>query len=935
MQKIILSVLFSTFCLISIAQKNKSTISGQLVDTLKKKQIENATISLIRSADSSLIGFTRSDTAGYFLLENIQPGEYRLSISHVGFHSLWRDVFINNENTSVNLDKIMLRDKTLLDEVVVQGQRPPVQVNGDTLEFNAEAFKTKPNAVVEDMLKKMPGVEVDKDGTIRVNGQRISKVFVNGKQFFGNDPKIATRNLDADAVDKVQVFDKKSDQSEFTGVDDGNSEKAINLKLKKDKKKMNFGKVTAGAGTNNRYDGQFNVNRFNGEQQLSVIGMANNSNRQGFTFSDVLNFTGESQRMLKGGGGGRIVINNSGPEDFGLPVQGMNNSEGVAKTLAGGLNFNDTWKKKTEINGSYFYNNIDVSNDRNVSRQNLSPTNPFVYDQHSISRKQSESSRLSFTVDSKLDSFNSIRFTPQLTLQHNKYNTDNNYQSLLPDDKFINSGFSNTTSDASGFNYTGSLLYRHKFKKKGRTFSTTINSGYNDTESDGSLQSINNFYEDGNINSKDTLDQQSGLNSFTKSYGLNISYTEPLSKKTLLELTGFYNKSTGDLDKKTFDINNITGKHDLLNDALTNAFKSEYTYTGGGLNLRSQKKKITVGFGATIQYASLESILKDKNSTVTQQFTNVLPSGNFTYNFSKTKNLRLEYLTSTQQPTTTQLQPVQDISDPLNIKEGNPNLQQEYQHSVNLNYFSASPFAQRNFFAYINFSTKQHAIVNADVLDNYGARTTTYANVNGVYNLFGGVDWGFKVKQLNTRFNFGINNILYNNYNFLNGIKNKITNLAVNPRITANYNYKEIFDLSFSARFGYNEISYSLQQGYNESYWRNAYEAETNLNLPWHISLNNEITYSTYSGRSQGYNRNVTLWNAAITKGLFKFQRATVKFSVYDLLNQNIGISRNANLNFVEDVKYKVLKRFFLLSFTYNLSKAAGTGDPQVKIRMN
>lgn len=254
MQKMFLVMMLMISCYVTgYAQKNNGSIKGRLLDTLQKQPIENATVSVINAADSSLIGFTRSDAAGNFILNNIRPGQYRLSVSHVNFHPLWRKLELDKIQPVIDLGTIKMRDKTLLDEVVVLGQRPPVQVNGDTLEFNADAFKTKPNAVVEDMLKKMPGVEVDKDGTIRVNGQRISKVFVNGKQFFGSDPKTATRNLDADAVDKVQVFGKKSDQAEFTDVDDGNSEKAINLKLKKDKKKMNFGKVTAGAGTSNRY----------------------------------------------------------------------------------------------------------------------------------------------------------------------------------------------------------------------------------------------------------------------------------------------------------------------------------------------------------------------------------------------------------------------------------------------------------------------------------------------------------------------------------------------------------------------------------------------------------------------------------------------------------------------------------------------------------
>ncbi|MGE5105911.1 MAG: outer membrane beta-barrel protein, partial [Sphingobacteriales bacterium] len=407
-----------------------------------------------------------------------------------------------------------------------------------------------------------------------------------------------------------------------------------------------------------------------------------------------------------------------------------------------------------------------------------------------------------------------------------------------------------------------------------------------------------------------------------------------LSKRSLIEFNGFYNKNNGDLNKKTYDINGQNGKYDILNDDLSNAFRSEYTYTGGGLNFRSQQKKITYGIGATIQYASLLSNQKDNNSTIKQNFTNVLPSGNLTYSFSRTKNLQLEYSTSTQQPTTAQLQPVQDINDPLNIREGNPNLKQHFQQNVNLNYFAASPLAQRNFFAYVNFSTTQNAIVNSDVLDQYGARITSYKNVNGVYNLFGGFDMGFPLKKIHTRFSFGTNTILYNSYNFLNGAKNNIKNIAINPRTSVTYTFKEKVDIAASARFSYNEIKYSLEKAFNDNYWRNTYELEANINLLWNIAINNELTYTSNTGRSQGFNRHIALWNASITKGMFKYKRGTLKLSVYDLLNQNIGISRNANLNFIEDARYTVLNRFYMLSFTYSLNKA-GNGGPQINIRMN
>ena len=340
-----------------------TTVIGSIKDTSNLRQLDGAIISLINIKDSSLFSFVRTDTSGNFIFTKVPKGKYRLSATHSGFHPYWRSFNVSGE-TIIDLGKILMKDNSLLDEIIVDGEKPPVTVNGDTLEFNAGSFATKPNAVVEDLLKKMPGIQVDKDGTIRVNGQRINKVYVNGKEFFTGDPKLATQNLPADAVDKVQVFEKKSDQSEFTGFNDGNGETALNLKLKKNKKNPTFGKIKAAAGTHYRYDGQFNINRFKGDQQFSAIGMANNTNHQGFSIMDILNFTGETRNMMKGGRGGgiRIEINNGSGTDFGLPVEGGGASAaGIATTIAGGLNFNDTWNKKTDVNGSYFYNNIKVA----------------------------------------------------------------------------------------------------------------------------------------------------------------------------------------------------------------------------------------------------------------------------------------------------------------------------------------------------------------------------------------------------------------------------------------------------------------------------------------------------------------------------------------------------------------------------------------------
>lgn len=910
------------------AQKGGFALKGQLTDSLQKQQVGDATVSLVNAKDSSLVGFTRTDSAGRFRFDHLKPGKYRLSASQVNFHPQWKNFEVNGD---VDLGPVVMKDRSIMEEVTVKAQRPPVVVNGDTLEFNAEAFKTKPNAVVEDMLKKMPGVEVDKDGSIRVNGKRISRVLVNGRDFFNGDPKMATRNLSADAIDKVQVFDKQSDQSEFTGIDDGNKTPTLNLKLKKDKKNAAFGKATVAAGTKDRYDGQFNINKFNGDQQLSAIGMANNTNRQGFSIMDMLNFSGQSRRMMSGGGG-RIVINNGNDDEFGLPVAGINNNQGITQTIAGGLNYNDTWKKKTEVNASYFYNNLTLDNTRNTSRQNILPGNEFNYLQNSSTENKTNSNRFNFSVDHKIDSFNSIKLSSVFGYQKGSNAKNNDYESFVPNDKMLNNGFSNTSNTTEGYVTNQELLYRHKFKKKGRTFSATGSMQYNDSRAKGTQNAINNFFSNGTISQRDTLDQVTRLNSITQSYGVNASYTEPLGKRSLLEFRGFYNTSTGDLDRKTYDYNRTSGTHDKMNTILSNAFENTYDYMGGGISMRTQQKKYGYSVGANLQHAQLNSHLKDSAFRIKQNFTNLLPVANFNYNFTKTKSLRLDYSTSASQPTAKQLQPVQDISDPLNIISGNPSLKQSYAHNASLQFFNASPARQKNLFVFLNYTATQNAIVNSDRINASGARTSMPVNTNGVYNINANIDRGFRIKKLNTRLELGLNANYNRSVNFINDDKNKTSVLSVMPRVNASYSYKELLDISAGARVSYNNARYSLQPSLNNNYWRQVYELEATVNLPAGFTISNEFSYSAYTGRSNGFNTRVALWNASVSKQVLKSKKGEIRLSAFDLMNQNTGVDRNGNANYVEDVQYKTLQRFFTLGFTYSLQKA-GNGGPRAVIR--
>jgi hypothetical protein len=932
MSKLIISILFIFAISATQAQRNAS-IRGTVFDTLSKKGLSYATVSLVAAKDSTLIGFTRADSSGNFHLTKIAAGKYLLSTSYVGYVPVWKSITVI-EGEDLLVGKIPLVDFANASSVTVTAKRPPVVMNNDTLEFNTENFRTQPNAVVEDLLKKLPGVTIDADGTVKVNGQTVNRVLVNGKEFFTGDPKMATKNLNADAVDKVQVFDKKTDQAEFTGIDDGNSQKAINLKLKKDKDNALFGRVTAGAGNNERYDAQANINKFKGDQQISFLGMANNTNRQGFSIGDVLNFTGEHNKGMRNGGGVTIRISGNGPNNAGLPTTGLGqNQQGIATAVAGGVNYNDSWNKKTDFNTSGSASDIHLLTDKTTNRQYILPGNSYNYDASSNSIRDIKQQKVNMSYDHKIDSFSSIKIVPVVTSQQQNNWSNSNYVSQNLNNIKLNEGYNNSFAKSNALDLSNSVLYRLRFRKKGRTISASVNMNYNHSEQNGTLDAKNSFFT-GNTHVDSILNQSNHYDGVTNNYGGNITYTEPLGKRSLIEISSFINSNVGESDKKTYDYNTASGKHDLINNLLSNNFKSNYTYTGASLNIRSNQKKLNYTVGASIQSANLKSINQTYSTTVQQSFTDLLPIANFQYKFSNYRNVRIDYSTSTQQPSTTQLQPIQNVSDPLNVFQGNPDLKRAYTHTINMNYFSADPFTRKNFFVFLAAGKTINAIVNADSTNANGSRKTTFTNANGVSYLFGNASIGFPIKKLKSIVDLSFGASYNHNVSFINGAINAIDNLSLTPSINWNFGIDNVIDIQTGAGLSISEAQYSLQSQSNSNYLTQRYSTEIINYLPWGIVLNNNFKYTINSGRADGYNTEVPLWNVSVAKSFMKNKRAEVKLSVFDLLNKNIGSNRSANQNYIEDVKYNVLQRYFQLSFTYILNKAGKTaGGPNIQIR--
>lgn len=915
------------------AQKTSAIVKGSVSDSISKRPLAYATISVVNAKDSTLVSFARADSSGKFRLNALDKGKYLLSASYVGFVPVWRSLEIT-DGQELNLGNIEMNDVLSAGNVTVTAKRAPVTINGDTVEFNTENFKTQPNAVVEDLLKKLPGITVDTDGTVRMNGQRINRVLVNGREFFTGDPRLATKNLDADAVDKVQVFDKKSDRAEFTGVDDGNSEKAINLKLKKDRNNAVFGKVVAGGGTDNRYEGQTNINKFNGDQQLSFLAMLNNTNKQGFSIQDVLNFTGELSRGMRSGGGITIRTGGGG-DDNGLPVSGGQSQPGIARTMAGGINYNDTWNnKKTDFNTSAMGSDMDLRTNRSTSRQNLLPGNNFNYRSNSNSARQNKQERFNMSIDHKFDSTTSVKFTPQLTLQQTSTRSISDYVSEDLKGARLNDGTTDSHTKSDAFNFSGNALFRKRLAKKGRTISATMSLLYNSSKQDGDLYTRNTFYS-GGLALKDSItNQKNSRDAVTRSVGGNIVYTEPIGKRSLLEISGFYNTSVGDSKRKTYDFSGSSGKYDAVNTLLSNDFKNEYNYTGGSLNFRSNQKKMNFTVGSSLQSATLYSTNKTNGNLVQQTFTDLLPNANVQYRIKETRSLNFSYSTSTTQPTTTQLQPVSDVSDPLNTYTGNPNLKRAYVQSMNLNYFSTNMYTQRNLFAFIAFNRTSNAIVNSDVLNNNGSRVSMPVNADGNYVLFANLNLGFPLRKLKSRIDMGIGSNMLHNVSFVNGNRNEIDNMSISPNMSYAFALDGIIDITATGRLNISKAKYTLQPQLNANYLQQVYGFDMVNYLPGGIVLNNTLNYTINSGRADGFNTKVAFWNASLAKSFLKNKRAELKFSAFDLLNQNVGVSRNANQNYIEDTRFNVLQRYFLLSFTFSLNKAGNQANgPRMVVR--
>ena len=891
------------------------TIQGSLKDSIANRALNSATVSLVYAKDSSLVSFSRTNEAGVFNFKNVAPGSYLISVSYVGYIPKWVPVLTGTEKT-VEMGLIYMNDVNTMSTVTVNARRPPVVINGDSVEFNSENFKTAPNAVVEDLLKKMPGMEVDKAGGITVNGKKVTKVFVNGKEFFTGDPMMATKNLPADAVDKIQVYDRKSDQAMFTGLDDGSEETAINLKLKKDRNKSTFGKLNAGAGTPSVFDAQGNVNVINNEEQFSAIGGANNTNRQNFSGRNIVNFSGGGGG--RPGAGGGVSVNFSGGSG-----ETDANAQGIAETYSIGGNYSNLLNdKKTEFNANLSISDVERNNNSFSKTQNLTPGNAFNRISNSNSIAGNKQQNFGSTIDHKVSDNFSFRFTPSLGLQQTTNYSEDSTQTYLTNGNLLNSNATIASSASDAVNAASTLLLRKKFAKKGRTISSTITQSFNRSNSTGNQFTEQLSYLNNKLTNDSILDQQNTRKGENSSYSANLIYMEPLGKKSLLEFNTYLSKSIGSSSRRIFDRNNATDRYDLLNTRLTNEFNSEYTYSGGGMSYRANQKKYNFSTGVSLQRAVLDGENISAKTKLSQSFQDILPNATFRYNFSQTKNLNLDYRTSTNQPSITQLQPVLDQSNINRQSIGNPDLKRSYVHNLNIRFFSSKILAGKSFFSTLNASTTNNSIVNYDSVLPNRTILTRPVNVNGAYRINGSMNYGFGIKKLKSRLSFGLNAGLNNNISYANGVLNTIVTKSTGPSMTYSYIVDDVIDINLTARYSFSNTNNAVNPTLNTNFLTKVFGADMTNYLPLNIVLNQSFNYAINTGRAEGFNTAIPIWNASFSKFFLKNKRAEIKMSAFDLLNKNIGISRNVSQNQIVDRSYNVISQYFMLSFTYSLQKS-------------
>ena len=922
------SLFFILCCLLTtkvFAQNHR--LSAKVLSATNNEPIGYAAVLLTEQLDSTKRNGALTSHNGDFLLKGLKNGKYLLKISALGYKAMVKPIEINAKDLDLGT-LTMNEDALSLKEVNVTGQQASVKVKTDTIEYNAGAFKTQPNAAVEELLKKLPGVEIDRDGNILVQGQKVSRLTVDGKDFFGTDPKTATKNLPADAIAKVQVIDSKTQEAKATGIDDGQREKVLNLTIKEDKKRGWFGNANLYGGTTDRYNGYLSANHFNKNLQFAILGMSNNVSNSSFQFEDLNSFTGGNiGNIFAPPAGGSFSINvNNGRTTIGGSGVFDNSAFGEVTTHSGGLNYSNSWGKnnKLAISGSYFTYFSKGMGNRISSIQDINQDDVLRTSEISNRNSDNQAHRFNFKLEYHPDSLTDITFRPNVIL---------NYTTNINDRKF------NSAFDAAGKSNDGNQYFNQKnntpalfgefsaLRRFGKgSISLRLNGTQNTYNANWVNQSLINAYTNG-VPSPTLFNQQADQENVAKTYTVNFNYMRQLNKKWSANAGYVYNRSIVDAQQLTLDYNTATDRYEIIAPDLSNSIDNKNWLAAARFGFIHTRTQWTYNFGFGLQETGLDAttfnVLGEHTNHLDKKYYNILPRLSINFKNKANHTIQLNYNSSVNLPSVNDLQPIQNNTNPLYQRIGNPNLAAVKNHrmAINFNTFSADNNKYWNGYFLVNYAFDD---IGNSVSYLDGVQYVQPRNVDGNYFIRTGTFFGQPTKIKGLRMGYGLNLLMSHTSSFISEAKNVTNRYNIGPNTNFSYDIDDKLNTSIYLGVQYSKVNNSQPAAIDNKYFSFFNNASLSWEFVKNMRINAELQHNGTAGRADGFNNNVFLLNAGLEQYLMK-RKITLAIRGFDILNQNTNIDRTVNASRMEDVRFNTVTRYFYLSLNYKISRAGAT----------
>lgn len=920
---ILMTCLLLTFVL---SAQQEINIKGYVKDSISQQPLPSSTVFIETIADSTLISYSITDQDGFFdIREYVKDSVLRLNISYTGMKSYQKK--INIKSSPLDMGTIYLSSQVgKLDEVILNVKRSPVVVKKDTLEFNAQSFKTQDGANLEALLDKLPGLQIDKEGNITVNGKPVERILVNGKSFFGDDPKIALKNLPKSIIDKIQVVDTKTKEEEFTGEDGDDENKTINVTIDKDKNKGFFSRATISGGTDNRYAMSGIANYFKDDVRISVIGGSNNINSPGFTFDEVFDMMGSVRSVTRSSGGG-----------FGLNGINFGGGSGITKSDNAGLSYVDSWSNDHELESNYFFGGSKTRNEVSTRRENILPDRSFFTNSNNQSVNRSQSHRANVNYSVELDTLTRISFRPQMLYTNGNSQSSRNSSSTDAEGDLINQLSTENQSDFDNVSWNSNLTFTRRFKQEGTYLRLRFQNAHDDNERISFFNSTREIFDEDT--ETQVQDQQIIDASKSNSYIINGRFRNLIKKHLYYTINYNYKTSDNESIRNVFDFNNTTDAFSDLNEDLSNTFttRSNKHIPRAGLKYDDDTLRIEGQLG--LNRIDLKTDNEIQNVSFTNNFNILSYNTRLSYRFTRSKRISLRLRNSTNIPSVSQLQPVSIQTDPLNIVEGNPDLNASIDHRLNLNFYDFSYDSGSSYSIYMNYRYTEDQVVSVVNTDEDLVRTRTYTNLSGNQQL--GLYLRYsknlkKSKNQNDPESMRISARLSNNYNKNLGFSNdrlfRSERYVISPSLNFSYELEDLLSLDPNFNISYNLTRYNLNQNQDQEFINYNFGLEAVTYWPENVVFGNDITFTQFGNVNPDFDNTSWLWNVSLGY-TFADDRAIVKVKAYDLLNQNINTQRQTGDDFIQDTQQLILQQYFMLSFTYKFKKFGGK-DPNRNMKI-